>query len=256
LLPSQQGRGRRRRYCDARCRSAARRKREASRQRQSHDVNYDLTRTDRHESLYTVEDLPRGADPVAIRVSDAARRLVEELAGAGSPLAAMGAARELSAATDGALQAAVDRARAAGHSWREIGDVLETTRQAAFQRFGRPVDPRTGQPMIRSAPPGRADEGVAVLAALIEGRFDDVRQAFEETRRQQLETSRLASAWAHTIGQIGRYERMGEPSAYPVDDDITAVDIPLFFEAGERTGRVVFDRDGQVVGLFLRPAPT
>ena len=46
---------------------------------------------------------------------------------------------ELSAATGEALQQAVDRARADGHSWREIGDVLGTTRQAAFQRFGHPV---------------------------------------------------------------------------------------------------------------------
>jgi hypothetical protein len=48
---------------------------------------------------------------------------------------------------------------------------------------------------------------------------------------------------------------MGEPFAYQADD-VTAVDIPLFFEAGERTGRVVLDRGGQVVGLFLRPAAT
>jgi len=66
-----------------------------------------------------------------------------------SPLAGLAAAREQSAAAAAALQAAVDRARAAGHSWREIGDVLQTTRQAAFQRFGRPIDPRTNKPMTR-----------------------------------------------------------------------------------------------------------
>ena len=62
-----------------------------------------------------------------------------------SSLAGLAAAREQSAAAAAALQAAVDRARAAGHSWREIGDVLQTTRQAAFQRFGRPIDPRTNE---------------------------------------------------------------------------------------------------------------
>jgi hypothetical protein len=56
----------------------------------------------------------------------------------GSALEALVAARELSGATDAALRAAVDRARAAGQSWSRIGDVLGTTRQAAFQRFGRP----------------------------------------------------------------------------------------------------------------------
>jgi len=203
-----------------------------------------------------VDDLPSGADPVAIGVRDAAHRLVAELTGAGSPLAAMAAARELSAAADGALQAAVDRARAAGHSWRRIGDVLETTRQAAFQRFGRPVDPRTGQPMIRAVPAGVTDRAVAVLTDLIEGRWTEIHEAFEESRREQVDESRLGGGWARTVAQVGSYERMGEPFGYRIDDEFTAVDIPLLFEAGERTGRVVFDRGGQVVGLFLRPAAT
>jgi hypothetical protein len=53
-----------------------------------------------------------------------------------SPLEAMLAARERAVAANEALQGAVDRARDAGHSWREIGEVLGPTRQAAFQRFG------------------------------------------------------------------------------------------------------------------------
>lgn len=60
----------------------------------------------------------------------------------GSPLEAMAAARELSGATDAALRTAVRRARAAGLSWSRIGEVLGTTRQAAFQRFG-------GRPRVR-----------------------------------------------------------------------------------------------------------
>jgi len=35
------------------------------------------------------------------------------------------------------LREAVDQARAAGDSWTIIGAALETTRQAAYQRFGR-----------------------------------------------------------------------------------------------------------------------
>ena len=35
------------------------------------------------------------------------------------------------------LRAAVKQARAAGDSWTIIGAALETTRQAAYQRFGR-----------------------------------------------------------------------------------------------------------------------
>jgi hypothetical protein len=35
--------------------------------------------------------------------------------------------------------------------------------------------------------------------------------------------------------------------------DFTVVDLPLFFEAGERMGRVSYDRDGRVAGLFFLP---
>lgn len=38
---------------------------------------------------------------------------------------------------DGELRAAVKAARAAGDSWTVIGAALDTTRQAAFQRFGQ-----------------------------------------------------------------------------------------------------------------------
>jgi hypothetical protein len=114
---------------------------------------------------------------MASRVRDTAGRLADEVAGSGSPLAAMAAARELSAATGEALQEAVDQARAAGHSWREIGDVLGTTRRAAFQRFGHPSDPRTGAPMSTDVLPGAADRAAAIITCLTEGRWEDARRA-------------------------------------------------------------------------------
>jgi len=51
---------------------------------------------------------------------------------------------------------------------------------------------------------------------------------------------------------VGGYEGMGEPFAHRVADH-TVVEIPLRFEAGEATGRVVFDEEGKVTGLWLRP---
>ncbi len=97
--------------------------------------------------------------------------------------------------------------------------MLQTTRQAAFQRFGRPVDPRSGTAMSRQTLPGAPDIAVAIFAAMSDGNF----------------------------------ERMGEPVAYPIGEH-TAVDIPLHFEAGDRTGRVTLDSEGNVIGLFIRPA--
>lgn len=295
-LPPQLGRGRVRRYCNATCRSAARRTRELNRGR-SQGVKAELTTNVRHDNLDAVVDgpvvgggpavggepgtgrepgvagqpgphpepgvagrtgpapEPAPVDQLASRVRDAAGRLAGELArgGAGSSLTAMAAARELSAATGAALQEAVDRARATGHSWREIGDVLGTTRQAAFQRFGHPVDPRTGAPVSQDVPPGAVDRAVATVSALTEGRWDGVSRDFSSTMRERSDPGRLASGWAHTVGLIGRYEGMGEPFAHRAGDN-TVVEIPLHFEAGEAVGRVIFDEAGEVAGLWLRPA--
>jgi hypothetical protein len=51
-------------------------------------------------------------------------------------------AARMRAVADEALLLCASRARAAGHTWQEIGDALGTSRQAAFQRFGRPVHPQ------------------------------------------------------------------------------------------------------------------
>jgi hypothetical protein len=195
-----------------------------------------LTPADRHDNLDTVD-----------RLADAIARV-----GSGSPLAALAAARDLAAAASETMQQAVDRARASGHSWREIGDVLGTTRQAAFQRFGHPVDPRTGAPMSTEIPADAADRAVAIFAAITEGRWEEARRDLNAKMRQGLDAKRLADGWAHMAGLVGAYEGMGEPFAHRVAEN-TVVEIPLRFEAGEATGRVVFDEDGKVTGLWMRP---
>jgi hypothetical protein len=250
LLPVQHGQGRRRRYCDATCRSAGRRQR----QRTEANVKEKLTTPWRHASVDNVggSGAPGPADATARQVLDAAARLAGHLGQADSPLAAVTAARELSATADAALQESVDRARGAGHSWREIGDVLETTRQAAFQRFGRPVDPRTGQPMVRQVLPGAAGRAEAIVRRLAAGRWDEVRRDFDATMRDRLDAAELARGWTQVVGMIGALESTGDPAVTPAGIG-TVVDIPLHFEAGDRTGRISFSPDGQIIGLFIRP---
>lgn len=198
--------------------------------------------------------MPDSAGLAGAHVRAAADRLAAELdpPGTGSPLRAIAAARELSAAAEAAMQAAVDQARAAGQSWREIGDVLGTTRQAAFQRFGRPVDPRSGIPMSKAVLPGAAEKAEEIFACIIESRWEDARHDFGTVMRERLSADGLAAGWAQVAGAIGAYERMGQPDAFVVDEH-TVVEIPLSFEAGEATGRIAFDADGAVAGLFIRP---
>jgi Protein of unknown function (DUF3887) len=218
-------------------------------------VKAKLTPAERQGYLDTVGAAGDPVELTADRIITVAEQLAARLAqpGAGSPLAQMASARELATVANAAIQTAVDRARAAGHSWKEIGDVLETTRQAAFQRFGRPVDPRTGEPMTRTVLPGAAEQAAAIFADIAAGNCEAARADFGPKMREGLSASRLADGWARTAGLIGRYEGMGEPFAHALGEH-TIVDIPLHFEAGEATGRVTFDVDGKVAGLFIRPA--
>ena len=217
ILPPQHGRGRRRLYCAARCRDLARRQRARIARPGSPIVKINLTDADRHGYL----------DAVA-------------------------AARELSVAAEAALQEAVDRARAAGQSWREIGQVLGTTRQAAFQRFGHPVDPRTGTPMTRGVSPGAIQLATAFLARFTAGRWEEVLGDLDRSMRARHDADRLASGWAQMVAMFGSYQSMGGVCPVPAGGG-AAVDVRLDFEAGEAMLWVRFDGDGKVGGLRLHP---
>jgi hypothetical protein len=126
------------------------------------------------------------------------------------------------------------------------------SRQAAFQRFGRPADPRTGQPMAMSMVPGAAERGAELLADLVAGRWAEVGRDFGARVARQLDAERVAVMWARLTGMFGRLERIGEPLAYQAGDR-TIVDVQLSFEAAERTARISYDRDGKVAGLHFLP---
>jgi hypothetical protein len=200
-----------------------------------------------------MDGLPSADDPVAARVGEAAGRLLEEFSHARRPLDAVAAARDTAEAANAALQTAIDRARTAGYSWRDIGEVLGTSRQAAFQRFGHPIDPRTGEPMSREILPDAADRAVTIFGWYNENRWADIISELDENMRARLNAELLASGSARMSGTYGRLEGLGEPFAHRVGDD-TVVDIPLHFEAGDARGIVRFSNDGKVAGLAIRPA--
>jgi hypothetical protein len=164
-------------------------------------------------------------------------------------------AHDLHTLAASALQASVEAARTAGQSWQEIGDLLGVTRQAAFQRFGRPADPRTGAPMNGTALPGAGRRATALMIGWIEGRYSEVTAGFDDALSEKLTPGALAATWAQVVGTVGEYQRMGGPLVRQVGD-YTVTDIPLGFEAGEMKGRVAYDRDGRVCGLFVIPPQT
>jgi len=168
------------------------------------------------------------------------------------PLAAVNEAVRKLRDAEAELREAVDVARGAGHTWQDIGDLLGTSRQAAFQRFGRPIDPRTGTPMTQPSLPDAGRRAEDLVVAIIECRWSDVRQDFDEKMLEAVGEDRLGQAWTHIAGLLGRYERMGEPLVL-AGGDYTIVDLSLSFEAGEGVVRVTYHADGRVAGLFIRP---
>lgn len=159
-------------------------------------------------------------------------------------------ARRVREGADRVLAAAVARARQAGGTWQDIGDVLGTTRQAAFQRFGRPIDPRTGEAMDTSVTPGASERASEIFAQLADGDWAGVHGDFDERMAAALTASGLADTWAQIIAMVGAFESSGEPFTRRIGDH-TVVDVPLSFEAGDMTGRVAFHPDLRLAGLFV-----
>jgi hypothetical protein len=132
-LPPQRGRGRVRLYCDASCRSKARRNRA--------NVNIGLTNPDREGNLDSVPEAASGnTRPALSRVIAAARLALDDVPAdaALTPLETVAVVRSLARVVEDGMREAVLLARQAGNTWAQIGELLGTTRQAAFQRFGRP----------------------------------------------------------------------------------------------------------------------
>jgi hypothetical protein len=144
-------------------------------------------------------------------------------------------------------------ARAAGHTWAEIGDVLRVVRQAAFQRFGggRPPSSEDGGMVV--AVEGAVEHAVPVLQAFLDGHFDQPRSSFGERMLKACSVELLADVREKVSSEAGEVQALGTP-VVSVRDGYTVVDIPVALDRADGIGRVVLDADRQVAGFFVRPA--
>ncbi|HZU54658.1 MAG TPA: DUF3887 domain-containing protein [Actinocrinis sp.] len=151
------------------------------------------------------------------------------------------------------LKLCVQQSRDAGHTWQEIGDLLGVTRQAAFQRFGKPIDPRTGEPMDKTVRmTDAAERAVKIVTDVLEGRMDEARASFDAQVLAAFTDKVRGDALATVAGMVGAFEGFGEgePFVRRIGDH-TVVDIPLRYEAGAMKARVAFDAEEKVAGLFI-----
>jgi Protein of unknown function (DUF3887) len=172
------------------------------------------------------------------------------LLGENDPLELVRAAHEVQDRAEALMAAAVQQAREAGRTWQEIGGVLGVSRQAVFQRYGKPIDPRTGEAMNTSALPGADELARTVIDDLAHARWAEVGARFDATMRERLTEEGLAEAWAHIVGLAGAYESHGDTDAVRAGD-FTTTNTPLTFEAGDFVARITFRDDRTIAGLYI-----
>jgi hypothetical protein len=166
---------------------------------------------------------------------------------------AIAATRSLDLIVEDTLRALVLQARAVGHTWAEIGDLLHVSRQAAFQRFGggrhRAPDDGTNAVPID----GAVDLAITVLRAFLDGRFEEVRAAFGEQMLAACSTELMADVRERVRSHAGEVQALGTP-VVSVDAGYTIVEIPVVLEQADGIGRVVVDADHHVAGFLVRRA--
>ena len=166
------------------------------------------------------------------------------------PLDLVRAAHEIRDGAEALMAAAVQQAREAGRTWQEIGEVLGVSRQAAFQRYGKPIDPRNGEVMNTSPLPDAVELARVVIDDHAHGRWANVTARFDDTMRAGLTEEGLAEAWAYIAGLAGAYESHGDTDAVRAGD-FTITNTPLTFEAGDFVARITFRDDRTIAGLFI-----
>jgi hypothetical protein len=171
----------------------------------------------------------------------------------GQVMRAIAATRSLDMIVEDSLRALVEQARAAGHTWAEIGQVLRVSRQAAFQRFGSARSPGLTENATARPVKDAAQHAVPVLEAFLDGRWDDARTRFDERMLKACSAELLAGVREQMRDLGGELEALGDPEI-SVRDGYTIVDIPISLERRDGTGRVVLDADHKVAGFFIRPA--
>jgi hypothetical protein len=187
---------------------------------------------------------------LAVMLATNAELLAEGLQDRGrdaAVLVSLGGAHSLRLLLDDVVRTLARQARDEGHSWAAIGQVLHVTRQAAFQRFG-PDDEDAVVEVPAVAVPRAGERATLLLAQFFAGEWEEMRAGFDARLTVVCPAELLDSVRHQLHAELGRLTRKRQ-SSVKTHDGYTVVDMPLVFERGVRTGRVVFD--GRVAGFFV-----
>ena len=161
------------------------------------------------------------------------------------------------------LQSAVDRAHADGASWAAIGATLGISRQAAFKRFGHPLDPRTGRQMTQNDLTPLIGLTERVFALVDAGDHATLRTLMTDEAAHELTRELVLDTWAQVVSESGNLDRCRDTRLESLDGTVLDPDeaalgsvvaqTTIVCAAGEWWGRVAFDPDQLVVGLLVVP---
>ncbi|HEX4010470.1 MAG TPA: DUF3887 domain-containing protein [Solirubrobacteraceae bacterium] len=162
------------------------------------------------------------------------------------PLAVLLAAVTASGALDDATSFAVARARDAGHTWQEIGELLAISRQAAQQRFG---DRAGDRPEPEHA--ALAQRASEIVGQIDRGEWATAAADWNGVMHSELSLERLETVWHQITATAGSLQGVGRPTVKH-KGPFRIAEVPLVFEHGPMRATVTFDHDDKVAGLFLR----
>ena len=167
------------------------------------------------------------------------------------------------------LQDAVLEARANGSTWADIGQVLGFSRQAAFKRFGKPVMPTTGETMSQRSVDQYPDLAQRFFTNVANGNEEATMSMLHHRVREELSWDVLSSVWAQALSEQGELEgfentfvtapKGTSPEAGLLQKlsrkmlGVAVVVTTIKQEAGELQGRVAFDNDDAIVGVYYLP---
>ncbi|MGJ4073796.1 hypothetical protein ACN4BK_01835 [Corynebacterium macclintockiae] len=171
------------------------------------------------------------------------------------------------------LEDAVAQARHAGHSWADIGQALNVSRQAAFKRFGAVRNPFTGETMAPVSTDKLPEISDAIIRHISKGEEAETIEMLDPHVREDLPWSVIVDVWTSILTDFGELQEITDQTIVPIKGDRNAAPVSealstkstgtsvvvstLNHEAGELMSRIAVSREGTVVGvLFLTPDAT
>lgn len=123
--------------------------------------------------------------------------------------------------------------------------VIAATGVGVSSRIAVPASSRWQEPEL-------AVQARRIITQLKEGKFAEATSRWNDEMLQALPAPKMEEFWTTLLGQVGTLSAIG-PAAVAPQAEYRVVTLPLTFEQAELVGTVVFDAQGKVAGINVRP---